>query len=354
MNPPVIIGAGIAGLSAANNFIDHGIQPIIIEADLIGRDKVCGEFFSPEALFFLEKWEIPFVTIKKGNFITKNYNYSFNFPKVAGSISRSECELLLAKRIINKNGIIYTNTSVTEIINAKNNNENHLIKLSNGKVLETNKLVIATGRLFNTNSMQEPKYIGIKAHFKNFNIPNELFMYMLPSAYLGVTYVNNSTVNVCCLAKKQLVDKYENISDFMQFFFKHFPDLNKKFNSSICLFNDWLKAYVFDFGIKKTPDWPNCYFIGDAAALIYPASGNGLAMGLTSGIMASDYIISNTKINFKKNWYKRYSKRIYYAKFLHNFFMTSKISNIGFRIANLYPEISKKFFKITRDRFNDF
>ncbi len=349
MNSPIIIGAGIAGLSAANNFIDHGIKPIVIEADIIGRDKVCGEFFSPESLFFLDKWEIPFIRIKKGNFIAKNYIYSFNFPNAAGSISRSQCELLLAKRIVNNNGLLYTNTSVTEIINAKNKNENHIIKLSNGQTLETNNLVIATGKIFN-NKLNEPKYVGIKAHFKNFNIPNELFMYMISGAYLGISYVDNSTINLCCLAKKQLVDNFKTLSDFMQFFFNFYPDLNKKFNNSICLFNDWLTAYVFDFGIKKIKNWPNCFFIGDAAALIYPASGNGLAMGLTSGIMASEYIISNSKKNFKKNWRKRYSKRIFYAKILHNVFMNPKISNIGFRLANLYPKMSKVFFKLTREK----
>ena len=349
MNTPIIIGAGVAGLATANYFVDNNVHPIIIEADEIGRNKICGEFYSPEVTPILHNWNIPLIMIQKTNFIIPQYNYSYMLPSSAGSIARSKCELLLANRAQKLGAKIFTKTSVTEIINAKNETSEHIIKLSTGEIFKTHKLIIASGKLpFLTQQKKlTPRYVGIKAHFTNITIPNELYMCMINGAYMGITYVDDSTVNICCLAKKNLVDKFKNIDEFMLNFFNSNKVLKNIFKNAKMNY-PWITGFVPNFGKKTIPNWPNTYFIGDAAATIFPASGNGLAMGITSGIMAAKYIINN-KNNFKKNWYIRYNKRLYFAKILNSLFLRPKIAKIGFRLATYFPILSKTFYRFTRD-----
>jgi len=359
MHRPIIIGAGIAGLSAANHLVDNNIAPIIIEADIIGRPKVCGEFFSPEAIPFLQQWGVPLIYIEKANFITLDYIYKFNLPQIAGSVSRSVYETYLAQRAIDKGAQIYSNTLVTNIIPAQDNNDIHYIKLSTGEIIETNKLIVATGRIpsFNT-SQVNPNYIGFKAYFNNINIPNELHMFMISGAYMGVTYVDDpaiaegysghgKTINVCCLAQKKLVDNYQNY----QVFINYFASIHQALQNIITTtpIQDWLTVKVANFGKKAIPNWSNTYFIGDAAATIFPASGNGLTMGLTSGIMAAEHIIYDRQTHFKKQWNLRYQTRLHYAKMLNYLFMNPTYATIGFKMANKLPFIANKFFKLTRE-----
>ena len=349
MKAPVIIGTGISGLSAANYFVDHGIQPIIIEAGTIGRTKICGEFFSYESIPFLEKWDIPFLEIKKSNFITPLNNYSFNFPMPYASTQRSMCELELSKRAVNLGATLYENSLVEEIIPAKQNNGMHYIKLSSGKVIETNKLIITTSKISNTAAQTTDIYVGIKSHFTNIDMPNELNMFIIPGAYMGVTYINSSDVNICCLAKKKLVDQFESLDLFIQYFINSHVSLKNLLKNSKQIHDPWLTGTVNAFGKKNNPNWPNTYFIGDAAATIFPASGNGLAMGLTAGVMAAEHIINNLQTDFKKQWHNRYNKRLSYAKILHSLFISPYKADIAFKITNSFPFISNIFYKLTRD-----
>ncbi|MDR3647265.1 MAG: NAD(P)/FAD-dependent oxidoreductase [Candidatus Babeliales bacterium] len=348
MNKPIIIGAGIAGLSAANHLVDNNIAPIIIEADIIGRQKVCGEFFSPEAIPFLQEWGVPLIYINKANFYTPSFNYAFDLPQPAGSVSRNISETFLAQRAINKGAQIYTNTMVTNIIPAQDRNDIHYVKLSTGQIIETNKLIIATGKIPSWNTPKKiPNYIGFKAHFTNVDIANELHMFMTTGAYMGVTYIDDKTINICCLAQKNLVDKYQTNTDFLEQFIKKYHIL-ENLNTSTQLL-DWITVSVPNFGKKIIPNWPNTYFVGDAAATIFPASGNGLTMGLTSGIMAAEHIINNMQNDFKKQWNSRYQNRLHYAKILNSLFMNPTYATIGFKMADKLPFISKTFFKLTRE-----
>lgn len=349
MNNPIIIGAGIAGLSAANYLVDNNIAPIVIEADIIGRAKVCGEFFSPEAIPFLQQWEVPLISINRANFFTPDFQYEFDMPQAAGSVSRNVSETHLAQRAIDKSAQIYTNTKVLNIIPAQDKNDIHYIKLSTGQILQTDKLIIATGKIpsLNITKQSEPNYFGIKSYFTNINIPNELNMFMIPGAYMGVTYVDDKTINVCCLVQKKIIDKYQNYQDFLQHFTSKYSMLKNIINSGNS--PEWLTAMVPNFGKKNIPNWPNTYFIGDAAATIFPASGNGLTMGLTSGIMAAEHIVSNLQNDFKKDWNLRYKSRLQYAKLLNSLFMNPNYATLGFKIANRFPFISDAFFKLTRE-----
>lgn len=350
MNRPIIIGGGIAGLATANYLVDHNIKPIIIEANIIGLHKVCGEFFSAEAVPFLNEWNCPLILIDKTNFYTTNSKFSFKMPKPSGSIDHSLCELILEERAARNGTEIFRNTKVINIIPALTESDLHTIELSNGAVMQTNNLIVATGRIpsLNKNTKFIPKYFGIKAHFKNINISNELHMFLIKNAYMGVSFVDNKTVNVCCLAKKTAVEKFDSPQEFITNFIKQFPQLNC-LNKSNQLYN-WITVQVPEFGKKQVPDWPNCYFIGDAAATIFPASGNGLAMSITSGVMAAKDIISNLK-TYKKDWNLRYLSRLKYAKFLNYLFMHPAFATLSFKIAKLFPFLFRIFFKLTRDKY---
>jgi flavin-dependent dehydrogenase len=50
-----IIGGGVAGSTAAALLAQHGLQVILIEKGTFPRQKVCGEFLSPEGADVLSR-----------------------------------------------------------------------------------------------------------------------------------------------------------------------------------------------------------------------------------------------------------------------------------------------------------
>lgn len=348
---PVIIGAGIAGLSAANYLIDHGQQPLIIESGIVGSPKVCGEFFSAEAVPILENWQVPYIAIKEGSFITKNYQYNFVFPQAAASVTRSMCEKHLADRARIKGAEIIENTSVVEIYPPRTTTDSYIILLSSGQTVVSEVLFVATGKWshFVINSDDTPRYVGIKAHFTNICVSDKLMLFLAPGAYVGLTPISDTVVNICCLAQYNLVAKAKSPELFMEQLIETIPVFKRVYAQAECLFDTWLTAYVKQFGKKVVPPWPRAYFIGDAAATIYPASGNGLAMGLTSGIMAAHYFLYRNSSDMRKAWQNRYASRLKWASLLHKLFISPSLAEPAFKLAQKIPKLSHFLYYSTRD-----
>lgn len=352
MNRPVIIGGGIAGLSAANYLLDNGIEPILIEAHSFSRHKVCGEFFSPEAVGLLENWNIPISYIKQAHFIARGTEFILDFPNPAGSISRALCEQLLADRAQKLGGRILTNTTVTELVPAVSESTPYHLVLSTGETMRAQTLILAAGRLpihEVHGPLYAPRYIGIKAHFKNLPVHDQLYMYITPGAYMGVSSIEEDKTNISCLAKREMVERAGGAHMFIQNFIENIPELKERLYDARCLYDNWLICPVYSFGKKVVPQWPNAYFIGDAAASIEPAAGNGLAMAITSGIMAAQYAIDGSYDSFRKAWHKRYSRRLRWAKLLHSIFLRPTVAKQAFLCARVWPTAARIFYHKTRE-----
>jgi len=288
----LIIGGGVAGLAAAIRLRELGREVLLIEAGTYPSHKVCGEFLSPEALPILESWGLTPHTIDR--LTIHSGKQSLALQAKAGSCSRYHLEQFLVDKAIELGVELRTSTRVTDL-NAPT----------------ANIRIIGAGRLIHATS--KPQYVGYKAHFLGIATESELHMHLLPGAYYGISPIGDGIANVACLAKIGSVD----------------PDHLKSLVGGEMVFSDWLTAKVPHFGLKTLPKWPNTYFVGDAAATIPPASGDGIAIGLTSGVMCADYAARGAWKQFQQNWKRRYASRILWAKALHQLMLHPKIAWMG-------------------------
>ncbi len=332
----VIIGGGIAGLCAANRLCELGAAPLLIEGGSYPSHKVCGEFISPAGTDLLSKWNIHPKLIEKMILRTPEKMLDFSFPEPAGSLSHLELDPKLLARAKQKGTRVLTETKVHDHRFADGS---HFLELSNGDVIHATHLLIATGRM--PNQLQQPifKYKGFKAHFKQLPELNCLEMFSIHGAYLGVSPVEGGMFNVAALTQM-------NMEQTLQSFKEQHPKLKEYFNEGKILF-DWMQTNVPEFGIKKTPAWPRTYFIGDAAATIPPASGNGISMAIQCGLLAADYAIQNDPMGFRREWEKRIKGPIFFAKLLHRAMLNPHHGNKLFALNNFLP-LEKFIFYLTR------
>lgn len=348
----VIIGGGIAGLSAANQLADAGFSALLIEGSQYPAQRICGEYISHEGLPILRRWEIPVsIKISEAHFIKEQQKLVFSLPQSSGSCSRYILDWHLLQRAMQKGTRVITGTQVIQLSIPNEFQENYHLKLSDGQEIEAKHLMIGTGRLSAMHDQSDPlqpAYIGFKAHFTNVSDISNLEMYFFQGGYLGISKVDKETVNIAGLIKKEIVGMVpiENFTPLLMEK-KELSALKPYLSKAVPLF-PWMKGLIPEFGIRQLPSWPRIFWIGDAAGSIPPISGEGLALALNSGCMAADFFLRSTAAEFNRNWNKSYSKRFFWAQQIHQLMLSERASRMTFKTCQYFPSLMLKLWKLTR------
>lgn len=343
-----IIGGGIAGLCAAIRLTELGEEPLLIEGGSYPAHKVCGEFLSPECIQYLHDWNIRPMSIPKATLRALSSRFTFSFPTPAGAMSHTQLDPALADYATKKGVKLKTKTQVKAFQPKCHSYDAHLIQLASSETLEASHVIIATGRIPSyTTQAPKMRYMGFKTHFKNSVSEGDLEMYSFRGAYLGIAPIGDNKYNVACLANLSEVEKFSHPQLFIENLISQNP-LHTVLSAGDNLFGHWMTAPIPAFGIKQTPNWPDTYFIGDAAVTIPPACGNGLSMAILGGRLAAEYAVNFQAEEFKKMWTKRCSSQMFWAKLLHKFLLNPSYSSHLLKLGNSFPYLSHKIFELTR------
>ncbi|WP_068471269.1 NAD(P)/FAD-dependent oxidoreductase [Candidatus Protochlamydia phocaeensis] len=343
-----ILGGGVAGLCAAIRLAELGADPLLIEAGIYPSHKVCGEFLSPSCLPLLERWQISPILLSHACFRTPSRSFTFSFPSPAGSLSHWQLDPALAAHAQKLGVQLLTSTKVEALTPASGASHLHELTLESGQIIRTAHLLIATGRLPGFSPLPSFRYMGLKAHFKGLPIENALEMFAFPGAYLGISPIENGHFNIACLARLEHFQQAESSDTFIHSLRLLHPVLDDYLSKGENLFSGWMQAPIPELGMKAVPNWPNAYFIGDAAGTIPPACGNGLAMAIASGCLAAEYALRGDEKGFKHAWKKRYQLPIRLGKYLHQLMMHPAYGNFALQLSQFFPSLANAFFNFTR------
>lgn len=343
-SPCVIIGGGVAGLSAAIRLTELGIEPLIIEASTPPSHKVCGEFLSPESLPVLRRWGIDPVLITSAHFFGPTGRVEYIFPCPAGGLSHLQLDPLLIKRAQAGGAIFLSGTTVIEL---QSSQAGHEVSLSTGERVQTPKLIVATGRL----PQKEPKaprfrYMGIKAHFADLPVKDSLEMFFLNGAYLGISPIEEGKCNLACLARIDLFSGDPN--DWILQLRKENRILDQLLHQGSSLFSDWMKVSIPSFGTKQNTLSPHTFFVGDAAGTIPPVTGNGLSMAIESGVLAAEHLVHGNGLSYSKMWRSQFQKSIFWGQLLHQAALRPFFNKFLLKGAQRSPSLINLFYHLTR------
>ena len=351
----VIVGGGVAGLSAANRLADAGLSPLIVEASKYPAHRICGEFFSHECLPILKGWDISLSgEIKHCRFFRGDHQLEFELPMHSGSCSRFDFDHLLLERAKSKGARALIETMVVSLHVPNSASENFELLLSDGQVIKARHLMIGTGRIPKMNhaiGTLNPEYVGFKAHFEGISIENSIEMHAFDGGYLGISNIDNKTTNIACIVRKERLQESNPCEMFMNKLQeeKGMPAFKERLLKARMIFSKWHVGQIPEFGIRTNPSWNRVFWIGDAAGSIPPICGEGLGIAVTSGCMAGDFFLKSDASEFKKAWLKRYKKRFFWAKLLHRIMLTPWMSSFAINACTIIPALPVYFWKMTRE-----
>ncbi len=345
----VIIGAGVAGLCAANRLADLGKHSVVIEGGEYPVPKVCGEFLSPECLDYLRSWDIkPAREIKDAHFYAGSHHMHFTLPISAASMPHMQRDRQLLD-YAQRNGVdVLLHTKVVDL---RREREGYVLHLSNGQVLQAGHLLIATGRLpqFHSSPPQFP-YVGIKNHIKGVHLKNRIEMYAFQGAYIGLVAIDEDTANVVCLAERNQLERVESAETLVRGLVGQYPTLYQYFEKSTYGYSEWLTCKVPAFGIKMPSLEPRVYFLGDAAGSIPPVTGDGVAMAVSSGVMAAECASYDDAKGYRTRWLKQHHKHMRWGQLLHRIMLSPRQVKCALRICASFPKLSNFLFLKTRTK----
>lgn len=341
----VILGAGPAGASAAIKLALLNIPCIVIDKATFPRDKICGDGISHRVGDIMRRWLDPSVFNRfaaaqnihldswglsiegtKGNGFNIGYRGIYDKTKDIPSgfvCRRREFDNFLVEEM--KRSPLVTFYDNTEIIDFQRNKNGWFLSDKSGKhQIQTELLIVADG----ANSRFARHIAGIdmdKAHFMasvkayyrgvtDFHADNFLEFYFLKNflpGYFWIFPLPNNEANVgIAIVSNEVSRRKLNLKHCLQEVLdsKQFKDRFTKAE---------LIGEIQGFGLplaskKRQLTGKNYILTGDAASLIDPLTGEGIANAMLSGAVAAEQAaVCLEKNDFSAKILKGYDERIY-------------------------------------------
>jgi flavin-dependent dehydrogenase len=363
-----IIGGGLAGLVSAIHLAQQNIEVVLFEKHKYPRHKVCGEYVSNEVLPYLNSlginvFEHGAKTISKLKLSHQNgKTLEQTLPLGGFGISRYALDQLLAEQAL-KNHVKIIHDEVIEVkfnddtfeIEAKAHHiKSKFVISAHGKRSLLDKTL---NRKFIT---QKTPWIGIKAHYKTNSFDENLVeLHNFQGGYCGLSMVENGHINLCYLVHQNAFKTYKSIEKFNANGLTQNPYLKKFLSQSEQAFEKHLSISQISF--QNKPSVKNhILYAGDAAGLIHPLCGNGMAMAIHSAKLVSDEIVkyfedthvnrSSVEMAYEKQWQTNFNKRLFFGKVIQQILLKPKLSSTLINLLSGSPFLLQQLIKQTHGK----
>ncbi len=364
----VIVGGGLAGLTAAIHLSKIGYMVTLIEKNSYPKHKVCGEYVSNEVLPYLNWLDVnPSVLnpskIESLHFSTDNgTSVQTKLPLGGFGISRFSLDFFLYQKAIeNRCSVIHETVTAIHY-----DQDIFSVLLANSQIIKADFVFGAFGKRSNLDQKLERNFIqkkspwlAVKAHYK-VDYPDDLVgLHHFKGGYCGVSKVEDNIVNICYLADYETFSNYKNIEMYEANVVANNPFLKEILEKAAPVFEKPLTISQISFE-KKNPVEQHIIMIGDSAGLIHPLCGNGMAMAIHSAKIAcelmDDYFVktnatrSELEEKYKQAWNRHFRKRITAGRWLGKLLQRPKLSQLVLRLVISFPFLLSTIIKSTHGK----
>jgi flavin-dependent dehydrogenase len=316
----IIAGAGPAGSSASIHLALRGARVLLVEQKKFPREKLCGEFISPECLKHFEQLGVADRMLSAGGeALSQTVFYSrggrsvsvpsswFDNQNEALGLSRAEMDLKLLQRARAVGVEVLEETQVSSLLHEGPRVRGVNLRSQAGRMDARASVVVdATGRaraLVRSLDREEengarrprrtrPSLVAFKAHLQDTQLAaGTCEIYFYPGGYGGLSRIENGLSNLCLIASAKDVRACNADPETVmnRIVAKNSRAAYALGNARLC--GEWLAVALESFGRQELVPAEGLLMIGDAAAFIDPFTGSGMLMALQSGELASGVIM---------------------------------------------------------------
>lgn len=363
-----VIGGGLAGLTASAFLAEHGFRVTVFEKGGYPSHKVCGEYISREILPIMSA--LGFDPLAEGavdiqHFLLTDVNgreVRARLPLGAFGLSRYYLDHRLSQIAQAKGAVICTQSQVSGV---ERHGEKFLLTMQDRGTIDADIVIGAFGKWSNMDRVmsraffaRKSPYIGVKYHFHYPVTQDEVALHNFPGGYCGVSAVEGQVTNVCYLALAGDLKKARSISQLEQEHLFRNPHLARLFTEGKKLFEEPKVISNVSF-YPKQPVENGILMTGDAAGLITPLCGNGMAMAIHSGYMLAGILIRACEEQhdrqwlesvYRDQWNNTFRSRLYTGLRLQRLFGKKAISTAALGAVKTFPFLLPLIIKNTHGK----
>jgi menaquinone-9 beta-reductase len=354
MNRVIIIGGGLSGLIAAN-LLARTTEVVVIEKKKYPFHRVCGEYISNEVVPFLKANHLfpadfnpPSITRFQ---LTSVNGKSAQLPLRLGGfgISRYAFDEFLYLRAQEKGVRFILNTEADQL----SFNENQFQVKAGEHVLSADVVIGSFGKRSRLDVTMKREFIqrrspyaGVKYHIRTNQPADQISLHNFKDGYCGISQVEHQKFTLCYLTHRNNLKKYGNIKSMEEEVLYKNPFLKSLFVNSEFLYDRPEVINEISFATKQ-PVENHVLMAGDAAGMITPLCGNGMALAIHSSKVLSELVIkylhkqiSREQLEkaYKQDWNQLFATRLWAGRQIQQLFGAAWTSNLAVNLMrNVKP-----------------
>jgi menaquinone-9 beta-reductase len=368
----VIIGAGLAGSALAVALAARGWDVLLVERDRFPRHKVCGEFLSPEAQASLRALGLyePIAAlhpspIQQAQLVTATgIRLQTSLPGCAWGVSRYALDAALAAVAQHRGVELWTGATVQRYeLNSPIATVEVKAQLGIERV-ETRAVIAACGR--HTSPSLPPRtrvrarheqFVGVKAHYANLPATQAVELYFFPGGYVGINQVEGERANVCGLIRYEAFARAgRQVEAALAAAATWNPALGQRLAGGQLLAETAVAVAPVD-PYRPAAPWDEIACVGDAATMIPPLCGDGMAMALRSAELcaplAHDFLtgkrsLAGWQTAYTHRWHREFDGRLRVGKSLQWLFDQPTLASGLIQLGKLAPSLTRSLVRATR------
>ena len=342
-----IVGGGPAGSSCAAFCAMTGLQSLVLDREKFPREKVCGDCLNPSCWTVLKRLELadrvrdlPHSKLCSVEFISINEcGVTVDLPSGADgeiSVKRSLFDDLLLRRARELGANVHEQTTVTGL----SRNDHWNIETASGDSFQARILIGADGRnstvahLCNLLPRPARERVALQAHIplpRDFG--NRIVLQFLREGYSGQAPVDETQLNLCLVGTPPTISK-----------------LRKWAEHQFQLPADQGWRTITPLTRSPVPSaHENLFFIGDAARVVEPFTGEGIYYALRSGELAAKAVAkilhgddrNSVLREFGSAYAQMYRGRLWINRLARESVVWPHIGSLFVHAARIRPEIIK-------------
>lgn len=368
----IVIGGGLAGCSVALQLARADHDVLLLEKSTYPRHKLCGEFLSPEAQSSLDRLgALEAVHDAGAEPITRaqltgptGTNSGHALPATALGLSRYRLDDLLYRRACEAGVEGRPGTRATAVHGSF---DQGFAVEADGETIEGQLVVGAYGRrgvldrtLDRPFLQQSSPYVAFKAHFAGTHDvadPGTIELHAAPGGYCGVGPVEDGRVNVCWIGRTDALKEAGGTPDAM---------LNETLRQNLRLderLGPLTRVSDRYEAVSQVPLMPKERFVedvcmvGDAAGMIAPLCGDGMAMALDAADLLSplaDDLLAGRRSPaafrraYEQQWTRTFGRRMRIGRWVHAAAFRPVLTTALLRTCSVLPPLARWLIRATR------
>ncbi len=359
-----IIGGGLAGLITSIQLVRAGNACTVYEKKSYPLHRVCGEYVSNEALPFLTSSGLlpndPGVSRISSLVISSVTGRSCKIDLDLGGfgISRYAFENFLYRVAVAEGVEFCLNTEVGAVDFHGDHFELHAMGQTHtpdvvvGAFGKRSRLDVQQNRLF---MKSRSPWVGVKYHAHTSHPSDVIALHNFSGGYCGICCVEGGVTNICYLTHRDNLRRYGDISRMEREVMFRNPSLRRIFQESTFLFERAQVINEISFA-AKAPVENHILMAGDAAGMITPLCGNGMAMAIHSGKMVSEAVNafaagrctrSEMEEAYRRDWGRHFRNRLAIGRQVQRLFGKTFLSSLLVGCARALPSVATAVIRRT-------